>query len=397
MLRVGLTGGIGSGKSTVARRLAEHGAIVIDADAIAREVVEPGEPALADIVTSFGADVLDADGRLNRPMLAAKAFVDDESRTKLNAIMHPRIGERTTELIAGAHADAIVVHDIPLLVEGGLAPAYHLVIVVDAPEAVRVRRIVQARGMVEADALARIAAQASEVQRRAAADIWLDNSGAQDAIEAEVDALWADRLVPFEGNVRLHRMPHRGAPRIEPYDPTWPIHAERIVARLRLAAGKRALRVDHIGSTAVPKLAAKNVIDVQLTVASLEDADALTGPLSDAGFPALPGFDQDTITPEIDPDPEHWLKRTHASADPGRWVNVHLRVLDSPGWRCALLFRDWLRDDEAAREEYERLTVALATEHAGRTIAEYTAAEDPWFTAASVRAEKWAARTGWTP
>lgn len=397
MLRVGLTGGIGAGKSTVASRLAEHGAVLIDADAIAREVVEPGAPALADIVAAFGEDMLDREGRLNRQALAAKAFLDDESRQKLNAIMHPRIGARTAELVAETRPDAVVVHDIPLLVEGGLAPNYHVVIVVDAPEEVRIQRLVGSRGMDEADARARIAAQASAEQRRAAADIWVDNGRAQDAVEAEVDMLWADRLVPFEANIRLHRMPRRGAPRIEAYDPSWPMQAERLIARLRLAAGTRALRVDHIGSTAVPKLAAKDVIDLQVTVASLDDADALAGPLADAGFPAVPGFDRDTVVPGIASDPEQWRKRVHASADPHRWANVHLRVAGSPGWRSALLFRDWLRDDDAARDEYAALKTRLAAEYSGRTIPEYGEAKAPWFTAAYARAEEWARRTAWAP
>src|SRR4051794_15886865 len=129
MLRVGLTGGIGAGKSTVAARLAEHGAVLIDADAIAREVVEPGTEGLAELVEAFGEDILTPEGALDRAALAAKAFRDEEERRKLNGILHPRIGARTAELAAGAAPDAIVVHDIPLLVEGGLGAGYHLVIV----------------------------------------------------------------------------------------------------------------------------------------------------------------------------------------------------------------------------------------------------------------------------
>lgn len=371
--------------------------MLIDADAIAREVVQVGAPALADIVVAFGDDVLDPSGALNRQALAAKAFQSDESRQRLNAIMHPRIGARTAELIAEARPDAVVVHDVPLLVEGGLAPAYHLVMVVDAPEEVRIRRLVHSRGMDEEDARARIAAQASEEQRRAAADIWLDNSGAQDAVEAAVDALWADRLVPFEANIRLHRVPRRDAPRIKAYNAGWPVQAERLIGRLRLAAGSYAVRIDHIGSTAVPGLAAKDVIDLQVTVASLDEADAMAAPLADAGFPALPDFDRDTVDPEIDPDPGHWRKRVHANADPHRWANVHIREQGSPGWRCALLFRDWLRDDDAARADYAALKSRLAAEHAARTIPEYGEAKTPWFTAVRHLAEEWARRTGWAP
>jgi len=167
MLRVGLTGGIGSGKSTVAGRLAEHGAVLIDADRIAREVVAPGSDGLAEVVTAFGDSVLAPDGSLDRPTLAAIVFADDEARAQLNAIVHPRIGARTAALTAAAAPDAVIVHDVPLLVENRLAPMYHLVIVVDAPIEQRVRRLVRDRGMNEADVLARIAAQADEPRRRA--------------------------------------------------------------------------------------------------------------------------------------------------------------------------------------------------------------------------------------
>ena len=154
--------------------------------------------------------------------------------------------------------------------------------------------------------------------------------------------------------------------------------------------------MDHVGSTAVPGLAAKNVLDLQLSVSSLADAGAMEEALAQAGFPFVAGFDQDTPKP-VDPDPAHWRKRTHCGADPGRWVNVHLREQGSAGWRYALLFPAWLRADDAAREEYEQLKRRLAHEYAGRTIPEYGHAKDDWFTAAYDRAERWAADTGWTP
>lgn len=395
MLRVGLTGGIGAGKSTVATRLAEHGALLIDADKIAREVVEPGNPALEEIVSAFGADVLASDGGLDRPALAAKAFADNEARQRLNAIVHPRVGERTAELLAGAHEDAVVVHDIPLLVEGGLAPSYHLVIVVDAPEEVRVRRLVEARGMAEGDVRSRIAAQATVEQRRAAADVWLDNSGAQDEVDAAVDALWADRLVQFESNVRLHRKASYGSPRLVAPDPAWPMQAERLIERLRLAAGRTAMRIDHIGSTAVDALPAKDVVDLQLTVSSLAEADSVAGALSDAGFPLQPNIDRDRLKSG---GLDQWRKRLHCGADPGRPVNLHMRVAGAANWRFALLFRDWLRADADARAEYAELKRRLADRFAGDGDTErYADAKEPWFDKASARAEEWAQRTGWTP
>ncbi|MCG8918812.1 dephospho-CoA kinase [Actinokineospora sp. PR83] len=394
MLRVGLTGGIGSGKSTVATRLAEHGAFVVDADRIAREVVEPGTDGLRDLVEAFGDGILTADGALDRPALAAIAFTDDASRAKLNAIVHPRVGARTAELVAAAPDTAVVVHDVPLLVENRMGALYHLVIVVDAPVEERVHRLVHSRGLPEADARNRIAAQATEADRRAAADVWLDNSGPQDVVLAAVDALWADRLVRFESNVRLRRHDNRGAPRIVEYDPTWPAQAERVLARLRLVAGERAVRIDHIGSTAVPGLAAKDVLDFQVTVADLDAADGLPEALADAGFPLAEGVLEDSPYGD-DADPAHWRKRVHVDTDPGRWVNIHVREAGRPNQRHALLFPAWLRADAGARAEYEALKRRLADEVT--EIPAYGDAKVPWFTAAYVRAEEWAERTGWTP
>ncbi|RZS34943.1 dephospho-CoA kinase [Herbihabitans rhizosphaerae] len=397
MLRVGLTGGIGSGKSTVANRLAEHGAVVVDADQLAREVVAPGSDGLAEIVRAFGEDVLRDDGSLDRPKLGELVFADPEHRATLNGIVHPRVGARTAELMAAAPPDAVVVHDVPLLVENGLAPAYHLVIVVDAPVDVRVRRLIADRGMSEQDARARIAAQADEVRRRAVADVWLDNSGAREVVLSEVDALWADRLTGYESNVRLHRRAAYGGPRIVEPDATWPAQAERLIARIRVAAGEKALRVDHIGSTSVAGLAAKDVIDLQVTVASMDDADALAGALDGAGFPRFASITGDEPKPAA-PDPEQWVKRVHAGTDPGRPANVHLRVEGRAGWRFALLFRDWMRADADARAEYEALKRRLAKEFTGDDDAgRYAEAKEPWFDDAFERAEAWATTTNWHP
>lgn len=199
MRLVGLTGGIGSGKSTVARRLAEHGAIVVDADEVAREIVEPGEPALAAIAERFGPEVIDGDGRLDRPAMAALVFEDEAARRDLEAITHPRIGERVAQRIAAAEAaeradgrERLVVVDHPLLVESGAAAGYETVIVVEAPLEVRVRRLVEARGMDEADARARVRAQADDATRRAAATHVVDNSGDLAALEDQVTAILDD-------------------------------------------------------------------------------------------------------------------------------------------------------------------------------------------------------------
>lgn len=177
MLKVGLTGGIGSGKSEVARRLAERGAIVIDADKIAREVVEPGTPGLAEIVQAFGDEVLRPDGTLDRARLGSIVFADPEKLKILNGIVHPKVGARMAELEQAAPPDAVVVYDVPLLAENGLAPLYDLVIVVDAADETRIKRLTTLRGMPEQDARARIAAQASREERLKIADIVIENEG----------------------------------------------------------------------------------------------------------------------------------------------------------------------------------------------------------------------------
>jgi dephospho-CoA kinase len=162
MLRIGLTGGIGAGKSTVSLRLVQLGATLVDADQIAREVVAPGSPGLLRVVDEFGSRILDSGGALDRPALAQVVFSDPEARTRLNRIVHPLVGARTQELIEAAPPDAVVVQDIPLLVESGMAPSFLLVVVVHAAPEERVRRLVAGRGMPEQDAMARIAAQADE-------------------------------------------------------------------------------------------------------------------------------------------------------------------------------------------------------------------------------------------
>lgn len=192
MLKVGLTGGIGSGKSAVSRLLAERGAVVVDADAIAREVVEPGTPGLAAVVAEFGDGVLRPDGSLDRPALGAIVFSDPQRLAALNAIVHPLIAARTGELVAAAPAAAVVVHDVPLLTENNLAAGYDVVVVVDVPVELQLDRLVRLRGMTEADARARIAAQADREQRLAVAHLVIDNSGTLEQLAAQVDALWAD-------------------------------------------------------------------------------------------------------------------------------------------------------------------------------------------------------------
>ncbi|MFE3205035.1 dephospho-CoA kinase [Embleya sp. NPDC059237] len=188
---VGLTGGIGAGKSEVARLLAELGAVVIDSDRIAREVVAPGTPGLAAVVAEFGESVLLPDGSLDRPGLGRIVFGAPERLAALNAIVHPLVGARAAELTAAAGEDAVLVNDVPLLVENDLAGLYDLVVVVDAAPETQLDRLVRLRGMPEADARARMAAQASREQRLAVADVVIDNDGPLEALEPQVRSLWS--------------------------------------------------------------------------------------------------------------------------------------------------------------------------------------------------------------
>ncbi len=192
MLRVGLTGGIGSGKSEVSRRLAGRGAVLIDADAIAREVVEPGTPGLAQVVSAFGAGVLRPDGALDRPRLGELVFADPQQLARLNAIVHPLVGRRMAELEAtAADADgAVVVHDVPLIAENNLAAGFDLVVVVDAPEATQLDRLTGQRGMAREHAEARMAAQATRARRLEIADVVIDNSGSLEDLDRQVSELW---------------------------------------------------------------------------------------------------------------------------------------------------------------------------------------------------------------
>jgi dephospho-CoA kinase len=192
MLKVGLTGGIGAGKSEVSRLLASCGAVVVDADRIAREVVEPGTPGLAAVVAEFGPSVLTTEGTLDRAKLGSVVFADPERLAALNAIVHPLVGARSAELESRAAADAIVVHDVPLLTENALAPLYDLVVVVDASPRTQLDRLVRLRGMRESEARSRMAAQATREQRRAIADVLIDNDGPLDALEPQVRRLWAE-------------------------------------------------------------------------------------------------------------------------------------------------------------------------------------------------------------
>ena len=378
MLRLGLTGGFGSGKSTVAARLRELGAVVIDADQLAREVVAVGSTGLAAIRERFGDAVIAPDGSLDRGALGAIVFSDAAARKDLETITHPLIDERTRLLMQTAAPGEIVVHEVPLLVELDMAPAYHLTVVVGADDDVRIARLTGVRGFSQSDARARIAAQAGDGLRRAAADAWLDNNGTRQDLVAQVDALWRERITGFNDNLisgSVSRLPP--GPTLTSYDDVWPSTATRLMARVALALGDQAVCLEHIGSTSVPGLIARNMIDLQVGVRVLADADhaAFLGALADKGFPRVG-------------------RCLHGDADPGRIVSLHVRQIDGAAWRRALLLRDWLRAHTDERDAYGALKAQLA--QSCSTTAEYVAARRAWLENADGRAQAWAGHTRWS-
>ncbi|MGQ0573438.1 MAG: dephospho-CoA kinase [Pseudonocardia sp.] len=367
MLRIGLTGGIGSGKSTVARRLVAHGAVLVDSDVLAREAVAAGTGGLAAIVEEFGPQVLDACGELDRPALAAMVFGDAQARQRLNAIVHPRVRARSAELVAAAPAGAVVVQDVPLLVEGEMQATFPLVVVVHADVELRVRRLVRDRGTTAHEARSRIAAQVGDDERRAAADVWLDNGGSPADLVAAVDTLWDGRLVPFEENLRLRRAVQAPPERVAA-DPGWAGQAERLRARVLAAAGGRLAGVAHVGPTAVPGLPARDVLAL---VAVVDRPAAVREPLAEMGFPFVEASDGIRF----------------GSADPGRPVDLRCYPVESPEWRTALAVRDWLRADDAARTEYR----GLADCDGGSPNT------TEWWNHVRPRVDAWAASTRWSP
>ncbi|WP_439593144.1 dephospho-CoA kinase [Microbacterium sp.] len=191
---IALTGGIASGKSTIARRLAEHGAVVVDADRIVRDVQQPGSPVLSAIADEFGSDVVAADGSLDRAALGSRVFGDPDAVARLNAIVHPAVRTESARRFAQAFSadpDAVVVYDVPLLVEARASDPWELIVVAHAPADVRARRMVELRGMTEQDAAARLASQVSDDARLAFADVVIDTAGSMEGTLAQVDELWA--------------------------------------------------------------------------------------------------------------------------------------------------------------------------------------------------------------
>ncbi|AZU00885.1 dephospho-CoA kinase [Brevibacterium linens] len=378
MLRIGLTGGIGAGKSTVSAMLVEHGAVLVDSDRIAREVVEPGQPLLEKLAEAFGPQVLHSDGSLDRQALAAEAFVDSDHTARLNGLMHPAIRDRTAEHFA-RHADAeIVVHDVPLLVENDMTPAYHLNLLVDVPAEVRLQRLMDSRGMDRDDAAARISRQADDDTRRAACDVTIDNSGPVDETKAAVARLIESRIRPFAANLASgQRAPKAALELVDPADADWIGDAQRAIRKLRHGTGEK-FAIEHIGSTSVPGLPAKDVIDLQLLVPDLTAARELAPRLAELGYPGAEMCDH--LGEESTEG--KWF---HANTDPGRAVNLHVRTADSVGVRFARALRDLLIADPGERDRYlelkrDRVAEAKAAGGTnGQMIRTYAESKEPYF------------------
>lgn len=386
MRRVGLTGGIGAGKSTAAALLAEQGAVVVDADALAREVVAPGTPGLAQVAEAFPG-VLGTDGSLDRAALAGRVFADPVARRRLEAITHPLIAAETERRVAALAADAVFVHDVPLLVELGLAPGYDLVIVVRAPLAERRRRLA-ARGLPADQIEARLASQADDRSRAAVADVLLDNAGDPGGLRRQVRQLWTGRLLPFARNAAAGRPAPRGTLRPGPPDPDLGRRAANLAARVRRVTGGRT--VAHVGPGAVPELPATAVIELQVALASPAEAEPVAAALAGAGLPPArhPGAGGPPGGTGVGGP---WL---HRNADPGCPADIWLRPAGDPGWREALLLRDWLLAVPSARADYTAACTAAGGGGAGQGD---PAAGQRWSVAALARAEQWAARCGWLP
>ena len=263
---------------------------MIDADKIAREVVAPGTPGLDMLAAEFGEEIISANGELDRAALAERAFASQERTAALNSITHPLIGERTIEKFAQAPSDAIVVHDVPLLIEGSMEPGYHLVLVVDTPEEIRLQRLVDLRGVPEADARSRISAQATDEQRRASADILFDNSGTEQALIEQVRAVWDGRLVAMANNLEHHHAVHPNDGIVDPRR-EWADEARREIARLRHRIGDLSESISHVGPTASGEPAI-DLIDIEIVPRSEGDAaNSIRARLEEAGYIADDGGD----------------------------------------------------------------------------------------------------------
>lgn len=330
VIAVAVTGGIGSGKSTVSAILGRRGAVVVDSDRLAREVVALGTPGLAAVLERFGPSVRAADGGLDRPALAAVVFADPAARADLEGITHPLVRARFTAIRDAAPPGAVVVNDIPLLTTLPAAAAFQLVVGVGAPLAARLDRLVR-RGLTEGDAKARVAAQLDDAERAALCDLWLDNGGNLTDLERSVGLLWSERLRPFAANVAAGRPAPRTGPGSDANARPSPALVALVAARISAAAeGRPAVEAGALAVTGPPAAdgrSAAAALQLQLTVEHAARAAALIAPLGAAGFPAV---ERARPTPPRGLEPSadagtgrRWL---HANADPGQVVDLVVRL-----------------------------------------------------------------------
>ena len=339
VLTVAVTGGIGAGKSTLARRWAERGAVLIDSDRLAREVVAVGTPGLAEVVASFGSGVLAADGALDRAALAAIVFVDQAARRRLEAITHPRIRARFAALRDAAAPDAIVVNDIPLLVDPLVAAGFHLVTGVHAAVEVRVHRLT-ARGLSEPDARARIAAQLPDERRRPLCDIWLDNTDDADVLRSRADRLFDERLVPFRDNLLA------GRPAVAPVfsdrasvgragglpggpDPGRSDRVAMLARRVSKAVGEAPVTplANETDIDTDTDIVGSGPIGLTVTAPDLDTATSWSGSLRTGGFPPVTGASAGRAD-RGDFSPSGTVFR-YGSADPGVTLDLYVRLAQS--------------------------------------------------------------------
>lgn len=304
MLSLGLTGGIAAGKSLLSTRFRELGAVVIDADQLARDVVAPGTAGLAAVVRHFGSEILLPDGSLNRAALGARVFSNKTELAALNAITHPLVRAAANDLKLDAGPGAIVVQDIPLLVESGQGPNYHLVVVAQAPRELRLERMMRNRGMSREDALARMAAQASDEERAAVADVVLVNDGTREEAVTALDSLWHGRLLPFAENLTAGRAHNSGADGLlgTPKRDGYAASEARTLARLHHAVGEQAVISAVQSDGAESKY---NVVPMDGILPGL-----VLGALAGAGFFPVPNISGDATV--------------LASADPGQNARITL-------------------------------------------------------------------------
>ncbi len=333
MLRIGLTGGIAAGKSVVARRMEVLGAVLVDSDVLARNVVEPGSEGLREVVAAFGPGILTPDESLDRGALGRLIFGDPTARERLNSIVHPRVRAAAAELVSTSAEDSIVVEDIPLLVETGQAPRFHVVVVVDAADELRVQRMVEHRGMDRRDAEQRIAAQAGREERLEQADAILVNDRSPAELLAATDALWHERLLPFAANLAAGR-PATGPAKSGPTGGSALAGtvglAGRVQAKVAAAlAGGAPVQVEQLDDRAQYDDVAAAAL--RLTVSNDSDLGAVSDAVGAAGFPRVSG------TAAVPPDHpvggtagasaggaprEGWT--IHRGADPATTVTLYL-------------------------------------------------------------------------